>query len=189
MLQHKKNIERLSLFSAILTWAGLMVVDLILIFSKINEIEYGGLESVSMLLLNLWFISLFVYYQFQVNRAENINFIDLLWRVFATGLIATLVAFSIRFLFYLLSNHEFVKNVLTINFFYHINLGVISAFLVSTFVVYKRLILYQKARNLYRIWQVFQYAILGSIFLNFFSFPVLSTPYICLLYTSDAADD
>jgi len=181
MLQHTKNIQRLSLASSILSWAGLMVVDLILIFSKVNEIEYGGLETTSKLLLNLWFISLFVYYQYQVNRAENINFIDLLWRVFATGLIATLVAFSIRFLFYVLSNHDFVKNILTINFFYHINLGVISAFLISTFVVYKRLILYQKARNLYRIWQVFQYSLLVAVFLNFIALPVLSTPYLITL--------
>lgn len=39
---------------------------------------------------------------------------------------------------------------------------------MSTFVVWKRLILYQKSKNLLQLWSFFEYALLGSLIFDFF---------------------
>lgn len=130
----------------------------------------------SAFLLDLFFISLFSFYKIKIGKAESINFIDLLWRVFVTGLLATIVSFSIRYFYFVLGSSSMAENPYLINFFYHINLGLISAFVFSTLIVWKRLILYQKTKNLIILWQVFEYALLFSMLLNFLGLETLGAP-------------
>ena len=132
----------------------------------------------SLVMLNLFFFALFFYYRYITGRAERVNFIDLLWRVFATGLLATIVSLTI-FLFYsLLGDSQLAKNPFLSNFFYHINIGLVTAFLTSTLMVWKQLILYQKSKRLIRLWLVYEYALLGSIVINFFPRELLGNAYL-----------
>ncbi len=103
------------------------------------------------------------------------DFIDLLWRVFVTGLLTTVVSLVIRFFFYLLGSSKMADNPLLINFFYHINLGLIAAFLISTLIVWKRLIIYQKSKSLIRNWRIFEYSLLASILFSFFHYMIFDT--------------
>ena len=169
--------------AAILSWVGLTIIDIILLLGSNNQIQPGTPLEPSRFLLNIFFIFLFLFYDKKISNADSINFIDLLWRVFATGLMATVLALSIRFFLFALSNHKFTENIITINFLYHLNIGAIGAFLISTLVVFKRLILYQKSKRLLRFWQVLQYSLLASIFFNFFGYTLFDTPFMILLAT------
>lgn len=170
-----KNVIRLSILFGIISWVSLLVFDLIILIGSINNVTTGVSPEVPKLLLNLFFVFVFIYYKFIINKAESVNFIDLLWRVFVTGLLTVIVSLIIRFFFFMVSGSKLAENQLLINFFYHINLGLIAAFLISTFIVWKRLILYQKSKGLLRTWQIFEYALLASIIFNFFNYNLFDT--------------
>ena len=80
----------------------------------------------------------------------------------------SIIQLVIGLLFYLLSDSKLLKNELAVNFFYHINLGAIVIFLISTFITWKRLILYQKNKRLQFAWQFFEYGLLASLLFSFF---------------------
>lgn len=176
-----KIIIRLSVTLATLCWITLVVFDLVMLFSSINKMEAGIGEQIPDLMLALFFVFLFIYFRFKINKAETVNFIDLLWRVFVTGLLATIVSLSITFFFAVLGSNKLATNALLVNFFYHINLGLIAAFLISTYVVWKRLILYQKSRRLLTVWQIFEYSLLASILFSFLNYRLLDTAFIVVL--------
>ncbi|MDF9799853.1 sigma-B regulation protein RsbU (phosphoserine phosphatase) [Catalinimonas alkaloidigena] len=167
-MRFHKNVIRFTLFLGIISWILLVVTDLSLLFADINNIRPGIPAETRLVLLNLFFIALFFYYRYITGRAERINFIDLLWRVFATGLLATIVALTIVLFYNLLGDSRLSQNIFLRTFFYHINIGLVTAFLTSTIMVWKQLILYQKSKRLIRLWQMFEYALLASIILNFF---------------------
>ncbi len=164
----EKGLLRLSLLFAILCWLALIIADLFLLFAQINQANAGITKEVPYLFLALFILFTFFYFRLKIQKAESVNFIDLLWRVFSTGLIVSLVQLAIGLFFYLLSNSKLLQNELAINFFYHINLAAVIIFLTSTFVVWKRLILYQKNRRLLIIWQIFEYGLLATLLFNFF---------------------
>ena len=62
-----------------------------------------------------------------------------------------------------MGNTSLIDNPLLIDFLFHVHLGLLIAFLVSTFVVWKSLILYQKSKFLLRSWMVFEYILLFSL--------------------------
>jgi len=164
----EKGLLRLTLLFAILCWLSLVLADLFLLFAEINDANAGIGQEIPQLLLSLYIIFFYFYFKIRIQKAESINFIDLLWQVFSTGLIVSLVQLTVSLFFYLLSDSKLMQNPLMVNFFYHINLGVIIIFLVSTFIVWKRLILYQKNKRLLFIWQFFEYSLLASLLYSFF---------------------
>lgn len=115
-------------------------------------------------------LTTFVYYRYIITKADSLNFTDLLWKVFITGLVTTLISLAIRFFFTLFANSTLVESPLTINFFYNILIALVVIFMVSTFVVWKRLILYQKSKNLLQLWGFFEVALIGGLFFDFFGF-------------------
>jgi len=164
----EKGLLRLSILFAILCWLSLVMADLFLLFAEINDANAGISKEIPQLLLSLYIIFFYFFFKINIQKAESINFIDLLWRVFSTGLIISLTQLTVSLFFYLLSDSKLMQNPLTVNFFYHINLGAVIVFLVSTFIVWKRLILYQKNKRLLIIWQIFEYSLLASLLYSFF---------------------
>ncbi len=164
----EKGLLRLSLLFAVLCWLALITADLFLLFAQINKANAGITKEVPYLFLALFILFTFFYFRLKIQKAESVNFIDLLWRVFSTGLIVSLIQLAIGLFFYLLSNSKLLQNDLAINFFYHINLAAVIVFLTSTFVVWKRLILYQKNKRLLILWRIFEYSLLATLLFNFF---------------------
>lgn len=164
----EKGLLRLNLLFAILCWLSLVLTDLFLLFAEINGVNSGISEEIPQLLLTLFVIFFYFFFKLKIQKAESINFIDLLWHVFSTGLIVSLIQLTVSLFFYILSGSKLMQNPLMVNFFYHINLGAIILFLVSTFTVWKRLILYQKNKRLLFIWQIFEYSLLASLLYSFF---------------------
>ncbi len=122
-------------------------------------------------------VSTFGYYRYVISKADTLNFTDLLWKVFITGLITTLISLGIRFFFTVFANSSIVENPLTVNFFYNILLGLVIIYMVSTLVVWKRLILYQKSKNLLQFWSFFEIALLLSLGYDFFELELFGTNF------------
>ncbi len=160
---------RLSAVFGTIFWSLLTIVDLLALFSQNNNIEFGVPDFVANSLLALFVLSVILFYRYNVDKAESINFVDLLWRVFVFGLIATIVTLIIDFFFSMMGGHQITQNSIIINFFYHINLGLIIGFFVSTYVVWKRLILYQKSKSLLSLWHIYEYALLCTLVYDLFT--------------------
>ena len=180
-MRSTKSILRLSIGTAIISWLLLLAVDLLILFGTTNNLPTGIPREVQTLLLSTFLLSIFAYYKFKLDDLKKLDFTDLLWKVFVTGLIATVVSFIIRFFFFLLGSSSFSENILAINFFYHINLALIIVFLISTFTVFKRLIQYQKTKNLLLYWKVFEYSLLLSVFFAFFRYGIGDVPFYIAL--------
>ena len=117
-------------------------------------------------MFDLYVIALFYYYKFRIERDESLNFTDLLWKVFATGLISTVLSLSIRLLLQVLGSTTISSNILFQDILYQINLALFLSFLIAGFTSWKRLILYQKSKWLIRMWTVFEVALLVVLIYN-----------------------
>lgn len=122
--------------------------------------------------LIVFIVSLYLFYRKNIGNREGFNIIDLLWKVFVTGLIATVVSLSSNFLLAALKDHEYGRNPYFLDALYQINVGLIITFLIATFTVWKRLILYQKSKWLIRTWKALEYGLLGSSLLFFTSLDI-----------------
>ncbi len=163
------GIIRFTIASAIVCWLGLCLVDLMIGFEIRNaNVELGVPRFLSIILLTGYIVSLFYHYKYRLATADNFNFVELLWRVFVTGLIATIVSVFIQFfLSFVVSGSKLAQHELLLSLLYHINIGLILAFVISTFLVWKKLVLYQKTKALLRTWQVFEYSFLASLLFHF----------------------
>ena len=165
---------QLSFLAALLSWLLFSFFDIYFILLRRYEMEEVYVELLPQIFLTAFILSTLTYYRYIITKAESINFIDLLWRVFITGLVTTMVSLGIRFIFNLYADSSFIKNPLTINFFYHIYIGLVVVFLVSTFVVWKRLILYQKSKLLIRWWNIYEYILIATLAFDFLGFKINS---------------
>ena len=168
-----KAIIRISTLVAILSWVALIFTDLSVIFSTASGIDASVDSEVPKILLSLFSFSVFLYYKFKIEKAESINFVDLLWKVFVTGLVVTIISLFFRLILNLLGNTKLAENVVFLDFLYLVNLSLIITFLVSTFIVWKRLILYQKSKFLLSTWRIFEYGLLGSLIYGLFGGPAI----------------
>jgi len=158
-----RTVTRIATIVAIICWVGLVFSSESILFSSINDIAPEISIDLPGYLFSIYVFTLFIFYKYKIEKAESINFVDLLWKVFVTGLVITIVSLAFQLLLSLLGESSLASNVLFINFIYLSNLGLVSAYLVSTFVVWKRLIIYQRSKFLLRSWQVFEYAMLLSL--------------------------
>lgn len=116
---------------------------------------------------SLFVVCTFIYYRYVITKADSLNFTDLLWKVFITGLVTTLISLGIHSFFVVFANSSVVESPLTINFFYNILTGLVIIFMISTLVVWKRLILYQKSKNLIQLWGFFEIAMGAAMIFDF----------------------
>ncbi len=167
-----KAIIRLLFTLGIVTWVALVFSDMSIVFS----LAHGNVKQDIPLwlpgfILNLYILSLFYYYKFKTDQDEGVNFVDLLWRVFATGLVATVLSLSLRLFENLLGNTRMTQSVVFRDFIYLVNLGLMIGFLIMAFTAWKRLILYQKSKWLLRLWSFFEIGLLLTLLYTTFKFP------------------
>ena len=184
-MRYHKNVVRLALSLGIATWLSLLASDLVSLFGIQNNVYSGIPDEVHTLLMGLFFVAVFFYYRAITGPAERFNFIDLLWRVFATGLLATIVSLAIRLFYSLLESSPLSDNIFLISFFFHIRFGLFATFIISTLMVWKQLVLYQRSTRLVTLWTVFEYALLISILVEFLPLlqfgPLYGTVLVALL--------
>jgi len=166
-----KLVIRLSTLFGILSWIALVFSDLSVVFSEQSKIAPSISPDWPPVMLSLFILSVFIFFKYRIEKAESINFVDLLWKVFVTGLIATIISLVFRVLLSMIGNTKLAQNVVFLDFIYLVNLGLLCGFLISTFVVWKRLILYQKSKFLLTAWRVFEYALILSLLYNALPIP------------------
>ncbi len=160
------NIQRgkIYIMLAILSWLALLFVDLVRLFGEINQMEGDISQEITWILEIIFFIILYIYFNDSINKKEHSNFLNLIWRAASTGLIATAVSFLIIYFYYLLAGSRLSEDPLLRNFFYHVNFALTTVFLISTSLLWKHLILYQKSKAVVQQWQAYEVILLISMF-------------------------
>ena len=155
-----KALARFSFLGAIVCWLVMLFADVTLVFSSLKGLTPDIPLWLPKVMLDLTVVSLFYYYKFKIERDESLNFTDLLWRVFATGLITTVISLALRLFDFLLGSTMLSSNIFFIDVQYLVNLGLLLSFLMAAFTSWKRLILYQKSKWLIRGWALFEITLL-----------------------------
>lgn len=177
-----KAIIRLLFTLGVVTWLALVFSDISIVFTSTSgNVKQEVPLWLPGMMLNLFILSVFYYYKLKIERDEILNFVDLLWRVFATGLIATVVSLSLRLFEYLMGNTKLSSLVVFRDFIYLVNLGLMIGFLLMAFTAWKRLILYQKSKWLLRLWTFFEIGLLLTLLYNSFNLPRVEWIYITVL--------
>ncbi len=163
------NIGKVSFLIAILAWLALLFVDITRIFGMMNQIESGVVPEVSYILQVVFFIMVYIFYNYSITKNEKNEFLNLIWRGASTGLLALGISLLIRGFYGILGDSRLALDPLLRNFFYHINFAMTSLFLISCTLLWKRLILYQKTKKVVQQWQAFEILLLISMFFVFFN--------------------
>src|SRR5689334_1479157 len=87
---------RLTLLGAVICWLVLAFSDVTILFSNLKGLNPDVPTWLPGVMLDLFVICQFYFYKFRIERDESLNFTDLLWKVFATGLITTVVSLALR---------------------------------------------------------------------------------------------
>ncbi len=179
MALKKKYLHRLSWGLALLAWVFMLISGLILIsdypypYTVISDVP----DFFPKLFLIAYILLLYAIFHYSIGKSESFNILELLWRVFVTGLVATLFSLISRFILFSASGVMVENNINQLLIIYYINAGLILIFLLAVFHVWKKLILYQKSKKLVITWQIFVYSLLISLFLD-----LLDLPFFGLLF-------
>jgi serine phosphatase RsbU (regulator of sigma subunit) len=158
-----KAIVRLTFFGASVAWLVLLFSDITVLFSSIQGVQPDVPTWLPRVMLGVFIVFLFYYYKFRIELDDSLNFTDLLWKVFATGLITTVISLVFRLLVFLLGSTALATNVVFRDFICQINLALFVNFLLAALVSWKRLILYQKSKWLIRTWVVFEISLFAIL--------------------------
>lgn len=161
-----KFYMRFSLVLAVLLWMIDTLIDILQILAVKSEVDLGISPLVHQLIEAVFLIFVIIFYRYRIRSVEGSNFVDLLWRVFATGLITTIISLVIRLFYSTIEGTALAENEFLEKFFTDLNAALISVFLINTFTVWKRLILYQKSKRLVYYWNIFESAVILSIFFS-----------------------
>src|SRR5687767_6558192 len=131
-----KAITRLLFTVGVITWLALVFTDLSIVFSSTNNIKPDIPVWLPNVILNLYILALFYYYKFKIEKDDVLNFVDLLWRVFATGLVATVISLALKLLEYMLGSTVLKTHVVFIDLIYLINLCLMIGFLIMAFAAW-----------------------------------------------------
>ncbi len=172
-----KALIRLTFLGSVICWLVLVFSDVTVLFSNIKGLTPDVPLWLPRVMLDLYVICLFYYYKYRIEYDESLNFTDLLWKVFATGLVSTVISLGIRLLLFLLGNTKLPENVLFGDIIYQVNLALFISFLMAGFTSWKRLILYQKSKWLIRTWMVFEFAMLAVLLYDSISLTLSETVY------------
>ncbi len=173
-----KAIIRLTFFGASVAWLVMVFADVTILFSNVKGLTPDVPLWLPRVMLDLYVVCLYYYYKLNIEQDEGLNFTDLLWKVFATGLVATVISLALRFGLFLLGNTKLPSKFLFDDIIYQINLALLISFLVAAFTSWKRLILYQKSKWLLRIWLIFEISLLSVLVydsINFVLSELIST--------------
>ncbi len=158
-----KAIVRLALFGSILAWLTLLFSDITVLFSNMQGLQPDVPVWLPRVMLGAYVVCLYYYYKFRIELDDSLNFTDLLWKVFATGLITTVISLVFRLLVFMLGKTSLATNVVFSDLICQINLALLVNFLIAALASWKRLILYQKSKWLIRTWLVFEVILFGVL--------------------------
>ena len=161
-----KFYMRLSLVLALLLWLIVSLIDVLQLLAIKSGVDLGISRELPILLIDCFYVFVIIYYRLRIKEVDGGNFVDLLWRVFATGLITTIISLFFKLFYSTIADSALAENEFLKIFVDGVSRAIISIFLISTFIVWKKLILYQKSRRLIVYWNIFEWLVIASIFFN-----------------------
>ncbi len=163
----RSQISKVSAILSILSWLALVSVDVMSIYYEGQDFleDYPGF--LPRLLLILVFFFTFTFYRFEIGKGDGVNINDLIYKIFVTGLIATIGSLISRYLLMIAQYKPALMNKILVHVIYDANVGLLAVFLASSFIVWKKLILYQKSKKLLGLWKVFEVLVLASLLFTF----------------------
>jgi serine phosphatase RsbU (regulator of sigma subunit)/DNA-binding transcriptional regulator of glucitol operon len=170
----KANISDIFIAFNIVSWLLLLLLNLYTLLDG-SLIEFGSAAYLRSLALNFFLLFAFFYYQYRIfsDELREKTFPQLLNSTTLTGILVILTSLAIRLSTVLVKDwqHENLTQedkIQVYTYFYHIQIGLCVVFMTKVFTLWKRMILYQKGRNLQILWNIFEYTLLASLILNFF---------------------
>src|SRR5882762_3215167 len=141
-----KALVRITFLGAVIAWLTLLFSDVTILFSNLQGLQPDVPLWLPRVMLAAYIVCLYYYYKFRIELDDTLNFTDLLWKVFATGLITTVVSLVFRLLMFLLGSTALATNLVFADFICQVNLALLINFLIAALTSWKRLILYQKSK-------------------------------------------
>jgi phosphoserine phosphatase RsbU/P len=187
-----KAIARLTLLGAIISWVVMVFADITILVSDIHGLPPGIPPVLPRVMIDLFIIALFYHYKFKIERDENVSSTDLLWKVFATGLVATVISLGLKLLIFTMGETKITATLVFQYIVYQINLTLFISFMLAAVTVWKRLIQYHKSKWVIRMWSLFEllmfflliYDSLGMESSNWIFTPVFIVLGLVALYLS-----
>jgi serine phosphatase RsbU (regulator of sigma subunit) len=158
-----KALTRLAFFGSVIAWVVLLFSDITILLSSLQGLQPDVPVWLPRVMLAAYIVCLYYYYRFRIELDDSLNFTDLLWKVFATGLITTVVSLVFRLFVFMLGNTSLATNVVFSDLICQVNLALLINFLIAALASWKRLILYQKSKWLIRTWMVFELILFGML--------------------------
>lgn len=154
---------------AILVWLALLFVDLVRLFGIINAIDSGIAAEFTLILEILFFLAVYSFYNYYFNKNAQNDFLSLIWRAASTGIFSVGFFLLVSLLYRLLGDSKLGQEPFLLNFFYHVKFALVANFLISSSLLWKHLILYQKNKQVVKQWQAYEFAMLIAMFFIFFN--------------------
>ncbi|MFN0048675.1 MAG: GAF domain-containing SpoIIE family protein phosphatase [Cytophagales bacterium] len=186
-MTEKRNLKRLYILIGIMSWLGLTVIDSPILFNAFIEAASFWASFTKNTFLGTLTISILLFYKLEIDNNEKGTLNDMFWKLSVSGFVITLLLTSDSVVQVYLSQ---IWPEIALGLVSMIEQGIIAItliFIISCFYVFKRLILYQKSKEILSLWRVFECMIYLSPICNYFNFlhnevvfQLLALPYILL---------
>lgn len=181
MLSPKNNIS-IFIYVNLLSWLLLLVIRMIVLFGFHQNTVFDTYFYLKGLILNLYLLSVFFYFNQKIEKNVNLGFIDILTNLFFRGLITVTLSLIIQLLLTFIQSPPISEGRANIiNILYHIDIILVTIYLTQLFFYWKRLVLYQQTKILQKTWNTFEYILLISLLFNFFEFDLTHYPFTIAL--------
>jgi len=167
-----RAIIRFSLISSIVIWLVMVYADLNRMLSELQGLPPDVPLLLPNFLLDLFIVAIFYFYRYQLGKDENLSFTDLLWKVFAAGLVSALVSLVLRLIMIAVGGNKLSSNIFFNYLIYQINYSIFIGYLIAAVTVWKRLVLHQKSRWVMQLWTVFQVSLLAVMIYDSLGFVI-----------------
>jgi hypothetical protein len=152
----KIQIQRIYIAIALISWVLLLLADNFNIFNN-NEITGRFSNSaISGFVFAIFSLSVFLFYKLTIGTFEGEGFNDLLWKSFVTGFVVTIL---LAICVYFETNYLLPENILPQTIFYHLLTAFSIIFISVNLFAFKKMILYQKSKEVSNLWKIFEYLI------------------------------
>ncbi|GAB4329532.1 MAG: hypothetical protein OHK0038_03590 [Flammeovirgaceae bacterium] len=162
------QLKPLAAILAIVSWFLMLFGEL---WEQYHFLDISILTSLPLffkgLLINLFIIGIYVYLE-KTFPVEELDFNSLLWQVFITSLLATILSGLDNLLLLLIGHSKEKWHILVETIFFQVEFGLFILILSSAFCVWKRMVLFEKNHNIETLWTAFESLLLILMLSHFF---------------------
>jgi phosphoserine phosphatase RsbU/P len=184
----KRNLSDIFISFNIVSWLLLLLINLYTLLNDSSRVVFGSGDYLRSMLLNFFLLCSFFYYQYRLfnDPDKEKSLMDLLGSLFTSGLVVVCCSLAVRLADALIQedvlfNLDNADRVQVLSYFYHIQVGFVVVFITKVFLIFKRLILFQKSAPVGLFWNIFEYSLFASLLLNFFYFEPLGRSALIIL--------